>query len=181
MDFKGRRNLLSGHPNSIPAPHMIKNLWDPKNREWKSLFVFRMHFHASNRISGEIIISGIPWNPTVYPKQAQVGNWIHKKSSSSNTSFDLVYHVTQTTQSTVQAIEFQRISHNGIIKVTSSQEITLSTKGFHPIRVLMQEWHIALLKVARELSTPTKLTPLFWIFESGFIKGLPQDPDEWHW
>jgi hypothetical protein len=83
--------------------------------------------------------------------------------------------------STVQDIEFQRISHNGIIKVTSSQEITLFTKGFHPIRVLMQEWHITPLKVARELLAPTKLTPLFWIFEFGFIKGLPRDLDEWHW
>ncbi len=139
-----------------------------------------MNFHVTNRISREIITSGIPWNLATYPNQAQVGDWICNRSSSSDTLFDWVYHVTQTAHNMVQAIEFQRISHNGIIKATNSQEITLSTKGFHPIRVLMQERHGALLKEAKELSAPTKLTPLFWIFESSFIEGLPWDLGEWH-
>jgi hypothetical protein len=88
--------------------------------------------------------------------------------------------MTQTAQNTIQTIEFQKISHNGIIKVTSFQEITLSIEGFHPIRMLMQERHIAPLKVARELLALTKLTPLFWIFEFSFIECLPWDPGEWH-
>lgn len=92
-----------------------------------------------------------------------------------------MYYVTQTTHSTIQAIEFQRISQSGIIKATNFQEITLSTEDSHPIRVLMQERHGALFEVAKELPAPTKLTPFFWIFESGFIKGLPWDPSEWHW
>jgi hypothetical protein len=33
----------------------------------------------------------------------------------------------------------------------------------------------------RELHAPTNPTPLFWIFETGFIEGLPWDPDKWHW
>jgi hypothetical protein len=57
----------------------------------------------------------------------------------------------------------------------SPQEVTFSLKGYHPIRVLMQERHGALLKIARELLAPTKPPPLFWIFESGFIESLPWD------
>jgi hypothetical protein len=58
--------------------------------------------------------------------------------------------------------------------------ITLSPEGYHPIRVLFQERHGAPYKVARELPSLTKL-PLLWIFESGFIDGLPWDLREWHW
>jgi hypothetical protein len=52
--------------------------------------------------------------------------------------------------------------------------ITLSPEGYHPIRVLFQERHGAPYKVARELPSLIKL-PLLWIFESGFIDGLPWD------
>jgi hypothetical protein len=58
--------------------------------------------------------------------------------------------------------------------------ITLSPEGYHPIKVLFQERHGAPYKVARELPSLTKL-PLLWIFESGFIDGLPWDPGKWHW
>jgi hypothetical protein len=57
--------------------------------------------------------------------------------------------------------------------------ITLSPKGYHPIRVFFQERHGTPYKVARELPTLTKL-PLFWIFKSSFIDGLPWDLGEWH-
>jgi hypothetical protein len=43
-----------------------------------------------------------------------------------------------------------------------------------------QERHGAPYKVARELPSLTKF-PLLWIFESGFIDGLPWDLGEWHW
>jgi hypothetical protein len=120
-------DLNKGCAFAISNCMRIKDLWDPEDREWKSLFAFRMNFHASNIISKEIIIASITWNPTEYPNQAQVKDWIYNKSSSSNTPLDLVYHVTQTAHNTVKAMEFQRISHSGIIKATSSQEITLST------------------------------------------------------
>jgi len=45
-------------------------------------------------------------------------------------------------------------------------------EGYHPIRLLSQERHGASLKVAKELPSLTK-PPLLWIFESGFINGLP--------
>jgi hypothetical protein len=57
----------------------------------------------------------------------------------------------------------------------NSQVITLFPEGYHLIRVLSQERHGAPLIVAKELPSLTK-PPLFWIFESNFIDGLP-----WQW
>jgi hypothetical protein len=57
--------------------------------------------------------------------------------------------------------------------------ITLYPEGYHPIRVLFPKRNGAPYKVAKELSSLTKL-PLLWIFESGFIDGLPWDSGEWH-
>jgi hypothetical protein len=42
---------------------IIKDLWDPKGRAWKSLQALRMTYHATNRNSRKIIIMSIPWNP----------------------------------------------------------------------------------------------------------------------
>jgi hypothetical protein len=44
----------------------------------------------------------------------------------------------------------------GLIRATNSQVITLSPKGYHPIRVLSQERYGAPLRVARELPSLTK-------------------------
>jgi hypothetical protein len=41
--------------------------------------------------------------------------------------------------------------------------------------------HGAYFKIAKELKTPNKKTPTFWIFETGFIQDLPWDPGEWRW
>jgi hypothetical protein len=40
--------------------------------------------------------------------------------------------------------------------------------------------HEATLKLAKEQQDISRPMPLFWIFESGFIKGLNWDPGEWH-
>jgi hypothetical protein len=97
-----------------------------------------------------------------------------------NNTLEWIYHVTGVTPNTVQAIEFQRVTPTSLIRAANSQMITLSPKGYHSIRVLFHERHGAPYKVARELPSLTKL-PLLWIFESGFIDGLPWDPGEWHW
>ncbi len=91
-----------------------------------------------------------------------------------------MYHVTRVTPNTVQAIEFQRVAPTGLIRAANSQVITLSLEGYHPIKVLSQERHGAPLKVAKELPSLTK-PPILWIFESGFIDGLPWDLGGWHW
>ncbi len=95
-----------------------------------------MSYHATNRNSREIIIASIPWNPTTYTNYFQAGDWISKRVFKNNTVLAWVYHVTRVTPNTVQAVEFQKVTPIGIIRAANSQVITLSPKGYHPIRVL---------------------------------------------
>jgi hypothetical protein len=80
----------------------------------------------------------------------------------------------------LQVIEFQKVTPIGLIRATNSQVITISPEGYHPIRVFSQERHEAPLRVVKELPSLTK-PHLLWIFQSGFIDGLPWDLGEWHW
>jgi hypothetical protein len=41
----------------------------------------------------------------------------------------------------MQAIEFERVTHTGFIRVANSQVITLSLEGYHSIKVLFQKRH----------------------------------------
>jgi hypothetical protein len=133
-----------------------------------------------NRTNKEIIIASIPWNPATYPNRFQGGDWISNRALGNNASLAWVYHVTGISPNTMQAVEFQKVSHSGLIRAMSSQWVTFSPEGYHPIRVFIQERHGAPLRVAKELHALTK-PPLLWIFESGFIESLPWDPGEWHW
>jgi hypothetical protein len=140
-----------------------------------------MNHHASNRAGKEVIAASIPWNPVAYLNQARVGDWINSKRPTSNIALKRVYQVTQTSPSMVQVTEYKKISRSGLIQVVKQQEVTLSTESYFPIRVLTQKNHGSPLKAARDLPNPSKPTPLLWIFEPGFIEGLPWDPGEWHW
>jgi hypothetical protein len=91
-----------------------------------------------------------------------------------------VYYVLESTPNTVSAIEFQKISPSGHIQTTSPHALTLFTENYLPVKVLFQERHMAALRVAREPLTPGKKAPVYWIFESNFIKDLLWDPGEWH-
>jgi hypothetical protein len=137
-------------------------------------------YHATNKNNREIIIASIPWNPATYTNRFQAGDWISRRNFRNNTTLEWIYHVTGVTPNTVQANEFQRVIPTGFIRAMNSQVITLSPEGYHPIRVLLQERHGAPYIVAKEFPSLTKL-PILWIFESGFIDGLPWDPREWHW
>jgi hypothetical protein len=50
---------------------------------------------------------------------------------------------------TVQVVEFQRVNPTGLMRVANSQVITLSPKGYHPIRVLSQKKHETPFRVAK--------------------------------
>jgi hypothetical protein len=80
----------------------------------------------------------------------------------------------------VKAIEFHRVSPNGLIRVVSFQEVTLSPASYHLVRVIIQKKHRALFKVVKDFSVLPK-SILFWIFEINFIDSLPWDMGEWHW
>jgi hypothetical protein len=138
-----------------------------------------MTYHATNRNSRKIIITNIPWNPTTYINRFQARDWISKRIPRNNTALAWVYHVTGVTLHMVQAVELQRVTPTGLIRAEHSQVITFCPKGCHPMRVLSQKRHGTMFRVNRELPSLTK-PPLLWIFESGFIDGLPWDPKEWH-
>jgi hypothetical protein len=70
---------------------------------------------------------------------------------------------------------------NGRIQATTNQVITITTDNLLPVRVLSQESPMATFKIAKELKTPSKKPPIFWIFETSFIQDLLWDPGEWHW
>ncbi len=99
------------------------------------------------------------WNLTTYINRFQARDWINKKISENNTAVAWVYHVTRVTPNKVQAIEFQRVTPTGFIRVANSQVITLSSKGYHQIKVLSQERHGAPLRVIKELPSLTKCLP----------------------
>jgi hypothetical protein len=138
-----------------------------------------MTYHATNRNSRKIIIANIPWNLATYINHFQVGDWLNKRVSGNNTALAWVYHVTRVTPNMVQAVEFQKVTPIGLIRSANSQMITFSPEGYHPIRVFSQERHEASLRVAKEFPSVNK-PPLLWIFETGFINGLPWDPGECH-
>jgi hypothetical protein len=139
-----------------------------------------MTYHATNRNNREIIIANIPWNPTTYTNCFQAGDWISKRVFGNNIALAWVSHVIGVTPNTVQAVEFQRVTPTGLIRIANSQVITLSPEGYHLIKVLSQKRHGAPLRVAKEFPSLTK-PPLLWIFEFGFIDGFPWDLREWHW
>jgi hypothetical protein len=65
----------------------------------------------------------------VYTNRFKAGDWISKRNSGNNTTLEWIYHVTGVTPNTVQVIEFQRVTHTGLIKVANSQVIILSPEG----------------------------------------------------
>jgi predicted metal-dependent HD superfamily phosphohydrolase len=98
-----------------------------------------------------------------------------------STSPDWIYYVLEPHRSTAKVIEFKKITSSGIIKATTHAAITLSTKGYRPVRILSQDKHDSTLKVARDAPILSKNPLTFWIFETGFIQEFPWDPGEWHW
>jgi hypothetical protein len=61
----------------------------------------------------------------------------------------------------VKAIEFRKISPNGLIKIVGSQEMTLSHEGYHLVRVFSQEKHGAPFKMVRDIFVLPKSTILW--------------------
>jgi hypothetical protein len=90
-----------------------------------------------------------------------------------------IYRVTGVLSNLVKAIEFHKISPNDLIRAMSSQEVTISPKGYHLIEVFFKEKHKAPFKMVKDLFVLPK-SILLWTFETSFIEGLPWDLGEWH-
>jgi hypothetical protein len=92
-----------------------------------------------------------------------------------------VYQITNTNLTTANAKEFRKSSSVGRVQGTSSHCTIIPFEGYEPVKVLAQDGHGTTLRLAKDLLPPGKKPPIYWIFESGFISGLPWDPGDWLW
>jgi hypothetical protein len=155
------------------------DIWNGDTQEWKNLSDLKMHFHASNRSSKDIIIGSIPWRPDSFSPCAQPGDWV--STPSSGTPLEWVYYVLEALADKVLVLEFRRIASSGQIRATNFQKLIIRPDNLSLIRVLLRERHGASLKVANDPPLANQRNKTYWIFESGIIKNLPWDPREWHW
>jgi hypothetical protein len=102
----------------------------------------------------------------------KIGDWISSKATCHLAPFTWFYRVAEVLLNLVKAIEFRRISPDGLIRAMNSQEVTLSPIGYHSIRVISQEKHGAPFRMVRDFFALPKST-LVWIFETSFVNGLP--------
>jgi hypothetical protein len=154
---------------------------DLENKEWKGLSNLGMSHHTSNRRCKDIIMANIPWRPDEYDSHIRVGDWIGSPTPDTGNPLDWVYLVLKHTRDKANVIEFKRIALDGRIQITTQQALPISTANYRTVKVLSQEKLGTTLKVAKDPSAPGKKTPLYWIFETGFIQDIPWDPGEWHW
>jgi hypothetical protein len=149
------------------------DIWNGDTQEWKNLSDLKMHFHASNRSSKDIIIGSIPWRPDSFSPCAQPGDWV--STPSSGTPLEWVYYVLEALADKVLVLEFRRIASSGQIRATNFQKLIIRPDNLSLIRVLLRERHGASLKVANDPPLANQRNKTYWIFESGIIKNLPWD------
>ncbi|CAM6016021.1 unnamed protein product [Sphagnum balticum] len=71
----------------------VKDLWNPENKNWRSLSELGMSRHASNRRCWDIITASIPWCPDEHDSHIQVGDWIGNPTPGTGNPLDWVYLV----------------------------------------------------------------------------------------
>jgi hypothetical protein len=140
-----------------------------------------MSYHASNKKCKETFIASIPWPLSEDPSPLKNGDWINDPTPAIGPPLEWIYSIINATPSQAKVIEFKRMTPEGCIQASTNQIITIATSSYLSVRILSQENARASLRVAKELKTPSKKTPIFWIFEIRFIQDLPWDPGEWHW
>jgi hypothetical protein len=140
-----------------------------------------MRNHISNRKCMETIIASIPWTLTENPSPLRSGDWISDPTPPVGNPLEWIYFVLDATPNQARVIELKKMAPNGRIQASTNQVITIATDSFLQVRILSQESSKSGLRIAKELKTPSKKTPIFWIFETGFIQDHPWDPGEWHW
>ncbi len=159
----------------------IGDFWDLETNSWKNLLAFGMSSHASNKLNRDLIVASIPWNPDTSSNKPRIGDWVSKKEANQTAPPEWVYQITDTNLTTASAKEFRKSSSAGRVQATNSHYTTIPFEGYEPVRVLAQDDHGTTLRLAKDLLPPGKKPPIYWIFESGFISGLPWDPGDWLW
>jgi hypothetical protein len=174
------RGLSEGNAFARASCTRIKDLWNRAGQEWKSLVELGMSYHASNKKCKETFIASIPWPLFEDTSPLKNGDWISDPAPATGPPLEWIYYIINATPSQARVIEFKRMMPEGRIQASTNQIISIASSSYLSVRILSQENARASLRVAKELKTPNKKTPIFWIFETGFIQDLPWDPREWH-
>jgi hypothetical protein len=177
----GLSGLSEGNAFARARCTRIKDLWNHKSQEWKSLDELGMSYHPSNKKCKETFIASIPWPLSEGTSPLKKGDWISDPEPLAGPPLEWIYFVLEATTSHARVVEFRRMTPEGRIQASTNQTISITTGSYLPVRILSQESARASLRIAKKLKTPNKKTPIFWIFESGFIQDLPWDPEEWQW
>jgi len=138
-----------------------KDLWNLETQTWKSLRELGMSYHASNRQYKEAIIASIPWRLAESSYTPKESDWISNPTPPSRALLDWLYFVLSVLPGQAKAIEFKRSVHSGHIQASTNQTITIATDNLFPVRILAQERPGAHFKIAKELKTLDKKTPIF--------------------
>jgi hypothetical protein len=131
-----------------------------------------MSFHQGNSQNKELIINSILWNPAASNSRPLVGDSVSKRETHRNASPDWVYQIMETSQYSANAREYRKTSPTGRIQPSSSQNVIIPLAGYEPVKVFVQEYHGAMLRLTKNVPTPSKKPHIYWIFESGFISDL---------
>jgi len=97
----------------------VRDLWNQEAQDRKNLSDVRMHFHASNRASKDIILESIPRRPDSFSSRAQLGDWISSIAPRSGALLEWVYYVLESLPDKVLVLEFRRVSTSGQLRATS--------------------------------------------------------------
>jgi hypothetical protein len=128
-----------------------------------------MSNHVSNKKCKESIIASILWTLFESPSLLRNEDWISDPAPSAGEPLEWIYFVLDATPNQANVIEFKKMTPNGRIQATTYHVITIATGSLLQVRILSQESSRASLRIAKELKTPSKKTPIFWIFETSFI------------
>jgi hypothetical protein len=102
-----------------------------------------------NKLNRKLIIESIPWDLATASNKPTVGDWVTKKEFDRTAPPEWIYQITDTTHATTTAKEFKKISNAGRIQATSSHNVIIPFEGYKPVRVLTQEAHGAMLRLAK--------------------------------
>jgi hypothetical protein len=114
----------------------VKDLWNPEERDWKSLSELGMSYHASNKRCKEAIIASIPWRLDECTRHPQPREWISIPNPNPASFLEWVSLVLQLGRDTADVIEYKRSAPGDRIQATTNQVIPLSTTNYRQVRVL---------------------------------------------
>jgi len=141
--FTNTRGLplgVSGQSEGCAFAHSghtrVRDLWNQEAQDWKNLSDLRMHFHASNRASKDIILESIPRQPDSFSSHAQPGDWISSIAPRSGALLEWVYYVLESFPDKVLVLEFRRVSTSGQLRAMSHQKHSLLLDNHTSVRVL---------------------------------------------